>query len=238
MGFGLRDVLAERFQNLTIGDLHHRVLVPAVNYSSGKGQFFKTPHHPTFEKDHKRTLIDVGLATTAAPTYFPLHRIGEEGVFADGGLVGNAPGLFGWHEARQFLTDTPATSIRVLAIGTMTLGATIPGSASLDRGVAQWGSALFDLVISAQEASVDYMLRQVLRDDYFAIDDAATPAQSQDIASLDRVTTGAINVLMERGAQAARRALGHSKFAVFKTHMAETPVFFHGPNRNDGETAC
>ncbi|WP_353057071.1 patatin-like phospholipase family protein [Microbulbifer sp. VAAF005] len=40
---GLREVLTERFQAATIGDLKHRVLVPAVNYTTGRGQFFKTP---------------------------------------------------------------------------------------------------------------------------------------------------------------------------------------------------
>ena len=38
---GLREVLTERFQGTTVGDLKHRVLVPAVNYSTGRGQFFK-----------------------------------------------------------------------------------------------------------------------------------------------------------------------------------------------------
>ena len=39
---GLREVLTKRFQEMTIGDLKHRILVPAVNYSTGRGQFFKT----------------------------------------------------------------------------------------------------------------------------------------------------------------------------------------------------
>ena len=66
---GLRDVLEERFKDGTVGDLKHRVLIPTVNYSSGKGQFFKTPHAPKYEMDHHRRLVDVGLATAAAP-YF------------------------------------------------------------------------------------------------------------------------------------------------------------------------
>nr|WP_229033212.1 CBASS cGAMP-activated phospholipase [Pseudomonas aeruginosa] len=81
---GLKEVLTERFQGTTIGDLKHRVLVPAVNYSTGRGQFFKTPHHPSFELDHRMKVVDVALATAAAPVYFPLAR-NDRGVFADGG---------------------------------------------------------------------------------------------------------------------------------------------------------
>ena len=228
---GLRSVLEERFAELTIGDLKHRVLIPAVNYSSGKGQFFKTPHAPAFEMDHRRRLVDVGLATTAAPTYFPLHRIGDEGVFADGGLVGNSPGLFGFHEARQVLQVPQEATIRILAIGTMTLGATLRGSARLDRGILMWNAKVFDLVISAQENAVDAMLQHLLNANYVRIDDPATPDQSKDISYLDCFSPAAIDVLKSRGTQAARRALGTPAFTPFKTHMAERPTFFHGPNK-------
>lgn len=229
---GLRAVLEERFKGKTLGDLQHRVLIPAVNYSTGKGQFFKTPHAPAFEMDHRRLLLDVGLATAAAPTYFPLHRVDDEGVFADGGLVGNSPGLFGLHEAREVLQVSSTATIRVLAVGTMTLGATLRGSAFLDRGIGLWGAKVFDLVISAQENAVDSMLKHTLNNNYVRIDDTATPDQSKDISSLDHVSRGAIDVLTSRGTQAARRALGEPAFAPFKSHIAARPTFFHGPNKN------
>lgn len=229
---GLRSVLDERFGALTIGDLKHRVLVPAVNYSTGRGQFFKTPHHPTFELDHRMKLTDVAVATAAAPVYFPLSR-NERGVFADGGLVGNAPGFFGLHEVRTFLAKgMPDARVRVLAIGTMTIGATVRGDADLDRGFARWRGGLFDLVISAQESSVDYMLRQSLGDDYFSIDDKATPDQSRDVKALDRVSTASTNTLRDRGMHAAQKALGDPKFQPFRAHWAAAPAFFHGPNKN------
>lgn len=228
---GLRDVLNERFQSMTIGDLKHRVLIPTVNYSTGRGQFFKTPHHPSFELDHRMKLVDVALATAAAPVYFPLSR-NERGVFADGGLVGNAPGLFGLHEVRTFLASNQQARVRVLAIGTMTIGATVRGGASLDRGFGKWRGGLFDLVISAQESSVDYMLRQSLGENYYQIDDKATPDQSLDVKSLDRVSVGSTNTLRDRGVHAAQRALGDPLFKPFRAHQASAATFYHGTNKN------
>lgn len=228
---GLKEVLTERFEGKTVGDLRHRVLVPAVNCSTGRCQFFKTPHHPTFELDHRMTLVDVALATAAAPVYFPLSR-NSRGVFADGGLVGNAPGLFGLHEVRTFLAPNKEAKVRVLAIGTMTIGATVRGAASLDRGYLRWGGSLFDLVISAQESSVDYMLRQSLGDDYYSIDDKVTPEQSRDVNKLDRVSEGATNTLCDRGTHAAQRTLGDAKFLPFRNHTAPPATFFYGPNKN------
>lgn len=228
---GLRDVLTKRFKTLTIGNLKHRVLIPAVNYSTGRGQFFKTPHHPSFELDHRMSCVDVAMATAAAPIYFPLSR-NHRGVFADGGLVGNAPGLFGLHEIRTFVTPDKNARIRVLAIGTMTIGATVRGDASLDQGFAKWRGGLFDLVISAQESSVDYMLRQSLGGDYYQIDDKATPDQSLDVKALDSVTVGSTNTLRDRGVHAAQRALGDPMFKSFRSHHAAAATFFHGPNKN------
>lgn len=229
---GLRGVLQERFGDLTIGDLEHRVLIPTVNYSKGSGQFFKTPHAAGFSLDHKHRLVDVGLATAAAPTYFPLHQIGEEGVYADGGLVGNSPGLFGLHEAQHVLkVPREPGSVRVLAVGTMTLGATKRGASGLDWGILHWRKALFDLVISSQEQAVDSMLKHSLGADYMRIDDPATPDQSRDIAELDMVTPQAIEVLTARGTQAARRALGDPAIGAFRDHMAAAPVFYHGPRK-------
>ncbi len=234
---GLKGVLQDRFGDTLVGDLKHRVLIPAVNYSTGRGQFFKTPHHPSFELDHHMSVVDVALATAAAPVYFPLSRNGR-GVFADGGLVGNAPGLFGLHEIRTFLAPDPQAIIRVLSIGTMTIGATVRGGADLDRGFGRWGGGLFDLVISAQESSVDYMLKQSLGKQYYQIDDQATPDQSRDVKALDRVSIGATNTLRDRGVHAAQRALGDANFLPFRNHHAPSPIFYHGPNKNAPEASC
>lgn len=228
---GLESVLAEQFGEMTVGELKHRVLVPSVNCATGRGQFFKTPHHPKFEFDHKMKVVDVARATAAAPAYFPLAK-NDRGVYADGGLVGNAPGFFGLHEVRQFLAPGSDTKVRVLAIGTMSIGATVRGSASLDRGVLGWGADLFNLVLSAQESATDYMLQQCLGDDYYVIDDKATPEQSRDINKLDQVTDGSTLTLRNRGLHSAQFALGHDRFAPFRTHLAAPAQFFHGPNKN------
>jgi hypothetical protein len=228
---GLRAVLTEKFGDKTIGDLKHPVLIPAVNYSKGGGQFFKTPHSPNFFSDHKHTLVDVGLATAAAPVYFPMHEIGEQGVFADGGLVGNSPGFFGLHEAQHvFKAPRGPGNVRVLSIGTMTLAATKRGGSGLDWGFWQWKFRLFDLVISAQERSVDTLLAHMLGTDYVRIDDPATPDQSKDVAKLDQATPAALATLKFRGTQAAKQALGSRTLEPFRNHRAAEPVFYHGPN--------
>ncbi len=79
---------------------------------------------------------------------------------------------------------------------------------------------------------MDYMLKQALGDDYFPIDDKATPDQSRDVKALDRVSIASTNTLRDRGMHAAQRALGDPKFQPFRAHWAAAPTFFHGPNKN------
>jgi len=118
------------------------------------------------------------------------------------------------------------------------LKALFENEGSLDRGFGKWRGGLFGLVISAQESSVDYMLRQSLGANYYQIDDKATPDQSKDVKALDRVSIGATNTLKDRGNHAAQRALGDPLFQPFRVHQAGTPPFYHGPNKNVLEATC
>ena len=61
-------------------------------------------------------IVDAALATSAAPTFFPVHRIKGE-LFADGGLYANAPDQLALHEAEYFL-EVGLPDIAMLSIGT------------------------------------------------------------------------------------------------------------------------
>lgn len=227
---GLKAVLEEQFIADTVGDLSHPVIIPTVNYATGAAKIFKTPHHKLFEVDHKTSLVDVAMATSAAPTYFPLYKT-ERGTFVDGGLVANAPGLLGLHEAVEYF-GVNESDVRVLSIGTMSVGVTIRGNGALDLGFMRWRSQLFDLIVSAQESNIDNMLKHRLRDQYFQIDDLAQPEQAKDIKKLDKISKRAIDTLTSRGIDRAQAVLGDPKFQPFREHIALPSTFFHGRKKN------
>ena len=102
----LKDVLKELFQDKRIKDLKHCVLVPAINYTTGTLRAFKTSHHPDFYQDADKLLVDVALATSAAPTYFPNHQI-EDARYVDGGLVANNPVLMGMIGGTSSMISSP-----------------------------------------------------------------------------------------------------------------------------------
>lgn len=73
-----------------IGELKHPCIIPTVCLTKGGPQIFKTDHHPDFSRDHRLRAVDVALATSAAPAYFPIAVI-DDSLYADGGLYANPP---------------------------------------------------------------------------------------------------------------------------------------------------
>lgn len=232
---GLQKVLAadKIFGKKQIGDLLHPVIIPTVNVAKGLGQIFKTPHHPRFELDHKMLLTDVALATTAAPTYFPIAR-NQRGVFVDGGVLANAPGFFGYHEAKHFLNADPE-QVRVLSIGTLSLGKSVRGGTYCDKGILGWGKTIVELILAVQEGSANYLLQHELGDRYLLVDLSPTSDQIQDVSALDKVSNKSIDTLTHLGHIVAQDTLGKANFQPFRAHKAAPVIFYHGKNANNVE---
>ncbi len=212
----LKNALSEIFKDAKIGDLKHRVIIPTINYSSGKVQLFKTRHHPDFITDYKRSLVDVAMSTAAAPVYFPVYRT-DYGDFVDGGLVANHPGFFAILESKQFLNEEVA-DISMLHIGTLSQRFTSDGDT--DLGLLKWGTKLVNLLFSCQEQSVDQIVQFLLKDKYYSIDEIITEQQSKKIA-LDKTDHTAIKILIQHAEEKVKEFMGTEKFRALKEYTAQ-----------------
>lgn len=70
--------------------------IPAYNLTEGKPRIFKFDYD-NFNQDNYKTYVDVALATSAAPTYLPIHTINRTN-YVDGGVYANNPILVGLTE--------------------------------------------------------------------------------------------------------------------------------------------
>jgi hypothetical protein len=116
------------------------------------------------------TLLDVALATSAAPTYFPAHAIGER-MFLDGGIASNNPDI----EALGFCTavlSRPPSSSLLLSIGTGQVRYALDRSDSMDAGVLKWITRykIVDRILSLQEDKSAELVSGLLGDRYLRID--------------------------------------------------------------------
>ncbi|MCM2453723.1 CBASS cGAMP-activated phospholipase [Agrobacterium vitis] len=165
-----------------MSDLRRPTIIPAVNLTKGGPKVFKTGHHPRFIIDWQLKGVDVALATSAAPTYFPIHQIGTE-LYADGGMFANSPDLIALHEAETFL-EVERENVRVLSVGTTTTAFAFSASAGRKLGSYGWfkNERLPSVMIGSQQALTDDMMRHVIADRYVRIDRAQPPDQQAELA--------------------------------------------------------
>ena len=209
-----------------VGDLVQRLIVPAVNLTKGGPQVFKTSHHATFVRDWRLDVVDVALATSAAPTFFPLHRIGGE-LFADGGLYANAPDHLALHEAEHFLGWHPK-DVSMLSIGTTTSQFSFSNTVPSDMGWMAWmqDQRLPNVMISSQQIVAQEMLRHRLGDRYLRIDQKQSPQQERFLG-LDVATPGSILDLRGLAEASAREHLAKPALQSMLLHRAPAPIFFN-----------
>ncbi|WP_051938726.1 CBASS cGAMP-activated phospholipase [Luteibacter sp. 9135] len=230
----LRRVLEGVFGDATLADCVHPVVIPAVNYSSGKPQMFKTPHDPRLTQDGRLRLVDVALATSAAPTYFPRHAMIEQ-QFVDGGLVANAPGLIALHESEIYLDLLPAQT-RLLSIGTLSVPTDADPTANHEGGAVDWGRGsflktigvtkrLFNLTISANEQMVDFMLRHRLGDRYRVVNELVADPTQAALIGLEKTGEGARKVLRTHAHQSVRQLQGDRSFDPWLVYQAKVHRF-------------
>lgn len=205
-------------EDTTFNDLNRRVMIPAVNLSTGKPQFFKTPHNPDFNRDGRLTLVDAAMATSAAPTYFKPHYCSDlDAYFADGGLVANNPSFIGFHEVfRDMTTDFPNAKVEdvsILNIGTLGEEYTVsPAALNNERRngyLGLWGGGE-RLVLTTMTANQLLHKAMLLRElgshdalnNYTYLDDTIPNEAASDI-TLDNASESSLKNLASRGKQLA-----------------------------------
>lgn len=213
----LYSVAKSLFDDMTLSDSKHRVLIPVVNYSTGRPRIFKSWKRV----EGQMKAADVTMACTAAPTYFPMWKTLDENhiVYLDGGLYANDPGLLGVHEA-VFHMQRDIKEVALLSIGTMGEGRRY-GGGRLDLGILGWGSRFFDVVTSAQEGLADFMLQQQLGGRYFKID--ATPSSEQSPKlGLDIATKDSIAILSACAQSETQDFIGEETLSKWLEHIPST----------------
>ena len=111
----LQRLLTDKLGDRLFGDSKLRLCIPAFEGKHSEVFVFKTPHHRDYKTDRFEKMINVGLATAAAPTYFrPLEH--NDYVLVDGGVWSNNPIMLAVIEALTCFNMT-RDQIDVLSLG-------------------------------------------------------------------------------------------------------------------------
>ena len=168
----LEKALVAELGETTLGEIWENrkiaLAIPAVEMSHHRAWVFKTPHlSNSHHRDDNYRLVDVCLATTAAPIYRSMARIkipdtSSHHVFVDGGLWANNPVLVGLIDALE--VTGKGDRIEIFCLGSCPRpGGELIDSDDLDRGLVGWqfGGGAVSLSLDAQWFVFNQMARML-----------------------------------------------------------------------------
>ncbi len=144
----LEKALREIFGDRKLGDSSKRLVIPSFNLSTGEVYVYKTAHHERLQRDYKEFAVDVALATSAAPTYFPTFTTSAEIPLVDGGIWANNPMGMSAVEGIGILS-WPREEIKILSIGCTAETLNV----SNDGGKIPWALKLADVFMASQSSA-------------------------------------------------------------------------------------
>ena len=172
------------FGDKTLGNSVKRLVIPAYDIGLDQVRIFKTPHNQRLKTDWKIPAWKVALATSAAPTYFPVCKHIEKTRLIDGGVWANNPTTLGIAEAVSLL-NCKLDDIKVFSIGTM--DTRDRRRSALDGGgVLQWmrKKDVLDILMRGQSVGTNGIAKHLIgSENLFRID----PIVPSGIYSLDNI---------------------------------------------------
>lgn len=168
----LRLELKKLFGDATLGQLEKRVLITAFDLDNedpnpGKRTWKPKLFHnfPGTNSDSTSSVVDVGLYTSAAPTYFP----SVDG-YVDGGVYATNPSMCALAQTQdnRYSPTPPLDDVLLLSLGTGTSLQYITGK-SHDWGYVQWVKPLINLMFDGTAGIADYQCSQFLGNQYYRL---------------------------------------------------------------------
>ena len=182
----LAKALKSKFGERALGESTKRLVIPAFDLGKNEVYVFRTAHLERLRRDYRLPAWHVGMATAAAPTYFPAHRLPDEVRLIDGGVWANNPAMVALAEAvgTRHLA-LPLAHVYMLSLGT--IRAVHSPRAELDNaGKLGWANPAVDVILDASSIGVTNQARALLGDRFLRVNAQAT-ADTVELDHLDSV---------------------------------------------------
>lgn len=222
----LRERLEEKFGDARIGESNIRLVIPSQNLDTGEVHLYKTAHHERFVDDYKERMVEVALATSAAPTYFPIFKSSDGLFLVDGGLYANNPIAIAAVEAIGILKWS-IDDTRILSIGCTSEPINIKMAKKIGLGKAYWASNSLKLIMMGQSSAAIGMAKHLTSNNVYRINEIVSNGKF----TLDGIDT--IHNLKGLGYEKARIEFQYIKNSFF-SESAEKFIPYHeiGDKRN------
>jgi uncharacterized protein len=211
----IEKILGKPLATRTFAEIPAALLVVAVNERTSEPRIFRT-NSLTPGAGDKVSTLNVALATSAAPTFFAPHRVGDE-TYVDGGLIANARDLILIGEAMRAF-GASLDDIHLCSVGTASSARV--GEVTGHPGKFGWVArhALIELIMDAQAALAAEQVDRLGPASILRVD--RRPARR---IALDDVAPPTVIELLNLADQAAKEAMT-GQLTTWRRILAHIPV--------------
>lgn len=205
----LKVALQEIFGDKKLAESNNLLCIPSYNITEARPFVFKFDHKEgDLNRDNKARYVDVALATSAAPTYFPMAEIADydNKQFIDGGVWGNNPTLVGYLEALQYFVGkgNEFDKLKILSISSLSLTGGKPTGLKRKRSFLDWKDELFETSFTGQSFFTHFFMSKIadLNDldvDYVRIPSSEISSAQEHLVQLDVATKEALDLIRGKG---------------------------------------
>lgn len=202
---GLKEALTEIFKDKKIKDCNNLLCIPSYSITEAKPKVFKFDHKKgELSRDNEAPIIDIALATSAAPTYFPLaeSQFYNNEQFIDGGVWANNPTLVGLLEALNYFVGNGKeyNSIEILSLSSLTITGGKMTGLKRERSFMDWGAELFETSMNGQSYFTDFFLTKIteiydVNIKYHRIPSVAIATEQESLIQLDVANKQAFDLM-------------------------------------------
>ena len=207
----LKNALEETFGDKCIGDSKSLLCIPSYSITDNKPCIFKYDHMANgsiHNRDNHLKYVDVALATSAAPTYFPIVHIKENigKYLIDGGMFCNNPSLVGLIEAIRFFvgTEKEYKNAKILSISSIRKENKEAYKINKDRSFLNWKGKLIDVLLDGQDEFQAFLLKTIHESsdfpfEYHRIPSPIISAIQEKYVQMDKASAEIISFLNSNG---------------------------------------
>jgi patatin-like phospholipase/acyl hydrolase len=232
----LNKELTRVFGTATIGEAQRRLCVPSFDGFT-EVFIFKTPHHPDYRLDWRESMVTVGMATAAAPTFFPVYSdrapkgpgapVSALGSpfrhFADGGVWANNPVMIALVDALTCY-QIKRRQVHILSLGTGDTEMRITEQQRRLGGLWHWRKIIESAMHLQSQNAIGQAGLLIGRDQLLRLNSPAMPNNPIDLDDYNRASSELPPIAAQLVSQ-----FGDVIRDRFLFSAAEAYTAFHGP---------
>ena len=185
----LKKALDAVFGNSLIDNCKTRLIIPTFNITTLRNEVYKTSHAKGLRRDRDKKLVDILMATSAAPLYFKPYEWGNS-KYIDGGLWANNPSHIAILEGIT-RCNWELGKIKLLSISCTENTSSLPKYNNFNFWNIKSLKKLIEVVFQSGSQYVEHTSEFLLKDRYVRINTVL----ADKLVSLDKTSPNSMRIL-------------------------------------------